>query len=150
MNAQLVSSLDAVTRSRLVTVASDASVVDVAKLLAGTQVSLVVVCDRGGVMVGVVTKTNIVRQIGQCCGSSCSVAAEKIMSRSVIYCSPCDLLPDVLSKMEKGGFVHLPVVDQNLVPLGVVNARDALRALLADEKYEESLLRNYIMGIGYQ
>jgi CBS domain-containing protein len=44
--------------------------------------------------------------------------------------------------------VHIPVVDENSKPLGVVNARDALRALLAEEKYEESLLRDYVMGVG--
>ena len=34
--------------------------------------------------------------------------------------------------------------------LGVVNARDGLRALLAAGNHEEALLRNYVMGIGYQ
>lgn len=52
--------------------------------------------------------------------------------------------------MEKRGFVHIPVVDENSKPSGVVNARDALRALMAEEKYEASLLRDYVMGIGYR
>ena len=34
--------------------------------------------------------------------------------------------------------------------LGVLNARDGLRALLAAGNHEEELLRNYVMGIGYQ
>ena len=67
-----------------------------------------------------------------------------------MFCEPHDVLLDVLFKMEGSGFVHLPVVDHNLLPFGVINARDALRALLADEQYEESLLRNYVTGIGYQ
>ena len=77
-------------------------------------------------------------------------SAEKIMTRDVTFCKPHDVLSDVLFKMERGGFVHLPVVDHNLLPFGVINARDALRALLADKQYEESLLQNYVMGIGYQ
>ena len=52
--------------------------------------------------------------------------------------------------MQKCGFVHVPVVDDNSKPLGVVNARDALRALFAEEKYEKSLLRDYVMGVGYR
>jgi CBS domain-containing protein len=51
--------------------------------------------------------------------------------------------------MATRGFVHLPVVDEHCRPLGVVNARDALRALTAEEKHEASLLRDYIMGVGY-
>ncbi|MCX7276099.1 MAG: hypothetical protein NTZ15_02050 [Burkholderiales bacterium] len=34
--------------------------------------------------------------------------------------------------------------------LGVVNSRDGLRALLAAGNHEEALLRDYVMGIGYQ
>jgi hypothetical protein len=34
--------------------------------------------------------------------------------------------------------------------LGVVNARDGLRVLLAAGNHEEALLRNYVMGVGYQ
>lgn len=52
--------------------------------------------------------------------------------------------------MAERGFVHVPVVDLHSKPLGVVNARDALRVLLSEEQYEETLLRNYVMGVGYQ
>lgn len=150
MNTKLVSSIDAVAHSRLATISVDALLVDVAKLLSDTQVSLVVVCDSEGAMVGVITKTNIVQQIGRCGGSACTTAAADVMTRDVAYCRPTDCLPDVLSTMEKRGLVHVPVVDENSRPLGVVNARDALRALFAEEKYEESLLRDYVMGVGYR
>ena len=46
--------------------------------------------------------------------------------------------------------VHVPVIDEKSGPSGVVNARDALRVLWAEEKYEEALLRDYVMGIGYR
>ena len=52
--------------------------------------------------------------------------------------------------MDKSSFVHIPVVDENGIPCGVVNAGDSLRALMADEKYEAALLRDYVMGIGYR
>jgi len=150
MNTKLVSSIDAVAHSRLATISVDALLVDVAKLLSYTQVSLVVVCDFEGAMVGVITKTDIVQQIGGCHRSACTRAAADVMTRDVAYCRPADCLPDVLSMMARRGFVHIPVVDENSKPLGVVNARDALRALFAEEKYEESLLRDYVMGVGYR
>lgn len=52
--------------------------------------------------------------------------------------------------MEKIGFVHIPVLDEHAKPTGVLNAGDALRTLMADEKFEATQLRNYVMGIGYQ
>jgi len=150
MNAKLVSSIAAVARSRLATTVVDAPLVDVAKLLSDTQISLVVVCDYNGVMAGVITKSNIVRQIGGCRGSVCMTAAADVMTRDVTCCNPSDFLPDVLSMMGKRGFVHIPVVDDGFKPLGVVNERDALRSLMAEGAYEESLLRDYVMGVGYR
>jgi CBS domain-containing protein len=83
MNTKLVSSIDAVAHSRLATISVDAELVDVAKLLSYTQVSLVVVCDFEGAMVGVITKTDIVQQIGGCLGSACTSAAADVMTRDV-------------------------------------------------------------------
>ena len=54
MNTKLVSSIDAVTRSRLVMIGGDALLVDAAELLSDTHISLVVVCNCTGAMVGVI------------------------------------------------------------------------------------------------
>lgn len=138
------------SRKRLSTIQAHAAVSEAAKLLSNTHISLVVVCDANEVMVGVVTKTDVVRQIASCAGSRCTAAASDVMTRDVIYCHPNDTLQDVLSKMKDHMFVHIPVVDQMLKPCGVINARDAFQALLGEAEYDVSLLRDYIMGIGYQ
>lgn len=101
-------------------------------------------------MVGVITKTNIAQQVGRCGGRACMATAADVMTRDVTYCRSTDNLPDVLAIMATRGFVHVPVIDDHFRPLGVVNARDALRALLAEEQYEASLLRDYVLGIGYR
>ena len=150
MNTKLVSSIDAATRSRLAVVGDGALLLEVARLLSDTQISLVVVCDAVGAMVGVITKTNIVRQIGHCGGAACTSTAAEIMTRDVTFCSETDCLPDVLSMMQARGFVHVPVVDAQRKPFGVVNARDALRELWAEGQYEDALLRDYVMGVGYR
>jgi CBS domain-containing protein len=51
--------------------------------------------------------------------------------------------------MKERGFVHVPMVDQETKPVGVINARDALQVILGDVEYDVSFLRDYIMGIGY-
>ena len=150
MRRILVKRIDALTRSRLATVSTDALLVDVAKLLADTHISLVVVCDAQGVMVGVITKTNIVQQVGRSCEIIGAALAGDVMTRDVASCRPADSLLDVMAKMEKLGLTHIPVVGDDSKPCGVVNAGDALRALMADDKYEAALLRDYVMGIGYQ
>jgi len=149
-NIPLVSSLGAIACSRMATIASDAMLIDVAKLLTQTQIGLVVVCNPDMTMAGVITKSDVIRQIGHCAGNACQTAAAQVMTQQVTFCRADDRLADVLLKMQTQGLVHLPVIDGDGKAVGVVNARDALRLLMTEEQYEESLLRNYVMGIGYQ
>jgi len=72
------------------------------------------------------------------------------MTRDVTYCHPNDSLHDVLSKMKEQGLVHIPIVDGDFKPAGVINARDALQVLLGEVEYDVSLLRDYVVGIGYR
>jgi CBS domain-containing protein len=51
--------------------------------------------------------------------------------------------------MKERRLKNIPIVDQDGRPLGVLNARDALEALLEEVEYEEILLREYVMCVGY-
>lgn len=135
--------------ARLVTIADDAPLREAARLLrAGTD--LVVVCGTDGAVVGVITKTDVVVRISQCQGAACTMAAASAMSAEVMLCTPRDLVHDVWSKMQARELKNVPVTDPDGRPLGVLNALDALGVLLQDAKYEESLLRDYVMGVGYR
>ena len=150
MNTKLVSSIAAAARSRLLMVQPDVPLREVAQLLSSTPISLVVVCDQEVTMIGVITKSDIVLQISHCTGRTCTNTADGIMTRDVISCRATDGLPDVLSMMQARGLVHVPVIDTEGKPSGVVNARDALRELMLEGQYEEALLRDYVMGVGYR
>jgi len=52
--------------------------------------------------------------------------------------------------MHTRGLIHVLLLGADKQPLGVLNARDGLRVLLAAGNHEEALLRNYVMGVGYQ
>ncbi len=150
MNSKLVSTIEAATQARLATAGVNAPLVEVANQLSVTRISLVVICAENGTIAGVITKTDIVKQLGKYVGNVSNMIAADVMTRDVTCCAPDDCLPDVLAMMRQFGFVHLPVVDDAGNPVGVVNARDALRAMLGEEKYEAALLRDYVMGVGYQ
>lgn len=135
-------------RERLVTIADDAPLRDVAQLLR-TGTDLVVVCGRSGAMVGVITKSDVVARIGQCQGAVCTIAAALVMSTDVLQCVQSDLVHEVWSKMRERDLKNIPVTDADNRPVGVLNARDVLSVLLQEVKSEESLLRDYVMGVGY-
>jgi CBS domain-containing protein len=136
-------------RARLVTIADDASLLEAARLLrAGTD--LVVVCGLAGVVVGVVTKTDVVTRISGYQGDIVATPIALVMSADVLLCAPRDLLRDVWSKMKTRGVKNVPIAGADGRPLGVLNARDALGLLLQELTDEECLLRDYVMGVGYR
>ena len=139
-----------VARERLATIGDDVPVTEAAKFLDGRHINLVVVCNKRGAMVGVITRTDVVRQMSLCLGCGCTAPATTVMTKDVIYCRPSDSLEDVWSIMKERKLLHVPIVGEDLRPLGVINARDALLALLEGSEYESSLMRDYVMGIGYQ
>ena len=137
-------------RERLVTIGAGASVREAAKLMSKPHTDLVVACDDDDRMVGVLTKNDIVRQMGQCDGSACAVQVDMIMTRGVTSCRPSEVLHDVWSVMKKGGLQRIPVIDDGGKPIGIIYARDALQQLLGASESDEGLLRDYVMGVGYR
>ncbi|AEI02375.1 CBS domain protein [Afipia carboxidovorans OM5] len=149
-DAMNIASILSVTRERLITVSDKAQLVDAASLLGSGRIDLVVVCEDTGKMAGVVTRMDIVSRISRCQGHACTASVASVMSRDVIYCRPPELLETAWKRMKEKGHAHIPVVDDDNRPLGTLNARDALQALLKETEYEEDLLRDYVMGIGYR
>jgi len=132
-------------RKRLITIGDDAPLIAAARLLRDMDTDLIVVHDRDGMLAGVITKTDIVRQISHCAEASCTA----VMSKAVVSCHLGDLLRDVWSLMKERHLKNIPIVDQDSRPIGVLNARDALEAMLGEVEYEEDLLREYVMCVGY-
>ena len=72
-----------------------------------------------------------------------------VMTRDVVACRHGDQLDEVWSRMSARGLKNVPVMDDESRPVGVLNARDLLQALLHEVENEESLLRDYVMTVGY-
>ncbi len=135
---------------RLITIGDGAPLIDAAKHLREPRIDLVVVCSSDKVLAGVITKTDVVRQISLCQGSGCTTAASAVMTRTVILCRPDDPVRDVWSVMKERSMKNIPVVNHESRPIGVLNARDVLEVLLEEVEYEEVLLRDYVMCVGYR
>ncbi|MET3107888.1 CBS domain-containing protein [Oxalobacteraceae bacterium GrIS 2.11] len=73
-----------------------------------------------------------------------------VMTTNFTACTNEDLLSDVLAMMHARGLIHVLLLDADRHPLGVLNAHNGLRAMLAAGNHEEALLRNYVMELGYQ
>lgn len=136
-------------RDRLITMSDLEPVVEAASLLNKKHTNLVIACDTNGRMTGVITKTDVVRQISVCTGCSCTTMVADIMTRQVISCHSGQKLIDVWKIMKDHALKQIPVCDEDRRPLGLLYANDALQMLWKEVEYEEIQLREYVMGIGY-
>jgi CBS domain-containing protein len=133
---------------RLAVIAIGATLRAAAVALSKSHVGLVVVCDERSRAAGVVTKSDIVRYL-MCVGVAEAPVAT-LMSRDIVSCAPEDDLYATWQRMTARSLQTMPVLGADAKPLGVLDIRDALKALFEQEQYQERLYFNYITGIGYQ
>jgi len=127
-----------------------ASITDVAKALANPDTPLVVVCDSEGVALGVVSSADIVDALSRGGSEAINANAAALMTQPIHSCHAEQTLQSLWSSMGAGNHRCVPILDDAGRPRGVVHARDVARALLDEVTNEELLLRDYVLGVGYQ
>jgi CBS domain-containing protein len=146
----LVQHILADARRRLAVLAPGASIQDIATILANPDTPLIIVCDSEGVARGVVSSTDIVNALSRDCNKALNANAAVLMTQPIHSCKVEQTLQSIWVSMGAGNHRCVPVLDDSGRPRGVVHARDVARALLDEATTEEVLLRDYILGIGYQ
>ena len=141
--------LDA-ARGRLAVLSEKALVPDAAQILANANTPLVVVCDKEGIAVGVVSRTDIIKLLASAGTAACDMKAGAIMTKRIVSCHVDQPLQQVWTVLSTRSLRCAPILDEVGRPQGIVHGHDLVRALLDEETHEEELLRDYVMGIGYQ
>lgn len=137
--------LDSKSDKQILTIDPGATVSDVAKVLSERRIGALVVTDKDGRTVGIISERDIVRELGRK-GSAClSLAVDRLMSRSVVTCTEDATADQALAKMTKGRFRHLPVVSGEKM-VGLVSIGDVVKACLLDVSMEKEALEGMIMG----
>lgn len=107
-----------------------------AAALAGHDIGLLVVCDSGGcntgeaggVIAGVLSERDIVRAIGTYGSGALDSPVSAVMTKDVQTCGAADDIDGVMTRMARGGFRHMPVVQGGRLT-GMVSASDIIRYL---------------------
>lgn len=91
------------------------SVQDAARLLHANTTSVLVVCSGDGRVVGVLSERDLVRGIAKRVEELKGMRVENLMTPNPVTCGPDSDPIDVLDAMEKGGFRHVPVVNDGIL-----------------------------------
>ena len=137
-------------RKRLAVLSRQALLFDAAQILANPNTPLAVVCDSDGIAVGVISRSNVVEALAAAGVDALGFNADAIMTKPELSCHVDETLQQVWAVMNSQTLPCAPILDDDGRAQGVVHARDVAIALLDEVNYEELLLRDYVMGVGYQ
>ncbi|WBU63373.1 CBS domain-containing protein [Paracoccus aerodenitrificans] len=146
MLVKQILSLKAAGAPEIVTIASDATVADAARLLAEKRIGAIVVSDDGARPAGILSERDIVRELSKQGADVLQRPVSELMTRKVSTCLTGEDTLAVLERMTEGRFRHLPVVDEDGNMLGIVSIGDAVSARLKELSDEKDALTGMIMG----
>ena len=137
-------------QKRLAVLRMEASIVDAARILTNRDTPLVVVCDSDGIAVGVISSDHVLNALATAGVDAMGFNAGAIMTKPLLSCHVDEYLQQVWAVMNSNTLPCAPILDDDGRVQGILHARDVAIALIDEVNHEEVLLRDYVMGVGYQ
>ena len=129
---------------RVVAVEPGVTVPDVAATLRRERIGAVLVRDRDGALLGIVSERDIVRSIAEEGPESLNKSAADLMSRSLVTCGPENSTADLIEKMLAEQIRHLPVYDDGEL-VGIISISDVVKSALSELKWREKVLQQQVV-----
>jgi len=129
----------------VVTVTSQTTVADAAKLLAERKFGSLVISDDGKRAVGILSERDIVRVIALQGAGVLNDPVSMHMTASVVTCSKQATADQVLKTMTDRRFRHMPVVEDGEL-VGLITLGDVVKSRLRELAMEKDALEGMIMG----
>jgi len=128
----------------IVTIASDASLADAARLLAEKKIGALLVRGAGGVLAGIISERDLVKAIAARGAGALGDTVAKHMTRELQTCVEADTVETVMEVMTRGRFRHVPVLDEGDQLCGMVSIGDVVKTRIDETVREAAALRDYI------
>ena len=108
-----------------VTIRGSETIVNAARLMRERGVGSLIVVDSQGRIEGIVTERDVLNSLAA--GKACAGGrVEEVMSRNLIVARPDEDLDVVVERMREANIRHIPVVDEEGKPLGMISVRDII------------------------
>jgi CBS domain-containing protein len=117
----------------------------IAQLIAEYRIGAVLILDKEGRPVGIVSERDIVNAMAASGAAALALTAADAMSRSLMTCKPSDTADEILTVMTHSRVRHLPVMEDGQM-IGIVSIGDVVKRKLDDAAAEVGLLRDYVMA----
>jgi CBS domain-containing protein len=132
------------SRREIFSITEEATVHDTARYLRERQVRAVGVCDRQGVLVGVVSHSDVSDKVAAENKCPAWMRVAEIMTRKIISATPDTSIEDCLRLMEQHGIFHLVILDSEKGYRGMISVTDLLELFASDQKARADMLEALI------
>ena len=139
-----VSEILAAKGDRVISIASVASVGDVASTLRREGIGAAVVKSEGKDMAGIISERDIVASLAEHGPAALEMHAADLMNRSVITCTPESSTQEIMEQMLMGQIRHLPVVKGDAL-VGMISVGDVVKAVLSELKWMTKVLQDQVV-----
>ena len=133
-------------RSEVFTLPENATALEAARFLREKHTRAVGIVDAQGMLVGVVSQSDISDKVAAENKCPAWERVADIMSRNLAVVGPEATLDECLRVMEKRGIFHLLVVDPKAGYRGSISVSDMLAAIVSDEKARADMLESFVFG----
>jgi CBS domain-containing protein len=117
----------------------------IAQLIAEYKIGAVLILDKEGRPVGILSERDIVNALSAYGAGALSLTAAETMTRALVTCKPADTADEILAVMTNSRVRHLPVIEDGTM-IGIVSIGDVVKRKLDDAAEEVGLLRDYVMA----
>jgi CBS domain-containing protein len=129
--------------SHVYTIGPDHTVGDAVRELMQHRVGALLVVDRQGGAVGIITERDVLRECQNRGQQFAALPVHAAMTRDVIVGLPDDDIRYTMGIMTEHRVRHLPVIDDGAIA-GMISIGDMVKACLEETEYENRYLREYI------
>jgi CBS domain-containing protein len=147
---RLVEHVLSAAQGRLAVLRPESLICQAAEILMNRNTPLVLICADEQLLVGVISRSDVIGVLTSAEVDARSTRADSIMTRKVVSCRLHQPLQAIWETMNARSLRCVPVLGDEGRPKGILHARDIAAALLEEIANEEVLLRDYVLGIGYR
>ena len=132
------------SRREVFSISEETTVHEAAQYLRRREVRAVGVCDKNGVLQGVVSQSDVSDKVAAENKCPAWMRVTEIMTRELVTATPETSLEDCLRLMEQNGIYHLVVLDHQKGYQGMISVTDLLKLFASDQKARADMLEALI------
>ena len=131
----------------LITVDENDQLLEAIKKLAKYNIGAIPVLNSDKQLAGIISERDIVKELAKNENMDCSILfVNQLMTKKVIYCENDVLSDKLMELMTKNKVRHIPIVNKNNNPIGIVSIGDVVNRLIEKIEYENKMLKDFVSG----